>query len=67
MEDDKNTIPYIITMYGTLNTEATDFQSKKEELLQTNIQYLINKADSKFIEVNETEYEKNEEAKNVCR
>lgn len=67
MEDNKNTIPYIITMYGTLNTEATDFQSKKEELLQTNILYLINKADSKFIEVNETEYEKNEEAKNVCR
>lgn len=67
MDDNKNAIPYIITVYGTLNTEATDFENKKEELLQTNIQYLINKADSKFIEVNETEYEKNEEVKNVCR
>lgn len=30
MEDNKNAIPYIITIYGILNTEATDFENKKE-------------------------------------
>lgn len=55
MEDNKRYIPYIITMYGTLETDKESIEEMKEELQQTNIQYLINKIDSKFVELNEDE------------
>lgn len=55
MKNKQKTIPYIITIYGTLNTDSDEFEKMKEELYDTNIQYLINKADSKFIEVDEEE------------
>ena len=55
VEDNKRYIPYIITMYGTLETDKESIEEMKEELQQTNIQYLINKIDSKFVELNEDE------------
>lgn len=55
VENNKRYIPYIITMYGTLETNKESIEEMKEELEQTNIQYLINKVDSKFVELNEDE------------
>jgi len=52
MKDNKNYIPYVITMYGTLNTESNEYDKQLEELYGTNIQYLISKADEKFVEPN---------------
>jgi len=55
LKKDRNYIPYIITMYGTLDTDKKSIEDMKEELAGTNIQYLITTADSKFVEVNEDE------------
>ncbi len=63
MEENKNYIPYIITMYGMLETNKENIEDIKEELEGTNIQYLINKADSKYIELDEVELCKNKNIK----
>ncbi len=55
VEYNKRYISYIITMYGTLETNKESIEEMKKELEQTNIQYLINKVDSKFVELNEDE------------
>lgn len=58
---DNNYIPYIVTIYGTLKTDSEDIEKMKKELAETNIQFLISTADSKFVEVNEDEILKNRE------
>lgn len=58
MENNKFYIPYIITLHGVLETDKTSVEEMKEELAETNVQYLINKADSKFVELDEDEVKK---------
>ncbi len=48
-------------MYGTLDTNKKSIEDMKEELVGTNIQYLITTADSKFVEVNEDEIKRQQE------
>lgn len=55
LKKDKKYIPYIITIYGTLDTEKEGIEEMRKELGETNIQYLINIANSKYIEINEDE------------
>lgn len=59
MESNKSYIPYIITLYGVLETDKLSIEEMKGELAETNIQYLITKADSKFVEMNEDELKNN--------
>ena len=48
MEENKVVVPYIVTIYGTIDMERKGLDEIKDELSKTNFQYLINKADSKF-------------------
>lgn len=69
MKQNKKVIPYIITIYGTLETETDNIEKMKEELNQTNIQFLISNSDSKFVEVNEDELNRmieNKQEDKVC-
>lgn len=50
MENNKNFLPYIITIFGTLNTESNDLDKMQEELRQTNFNYLISHADRICVE-----------------
>ena len=56
MKKEKNTIPYIITIYGTVNMAKKDIEDIRQELNETDIQYLIKKADSKYVELDEDEF-----------
>lgn len=58
MEENKNILPYIITIYGSLKTESNDIDKMQEELMQTNKQFLISNANEIFIEVDRDEYNK---------
>lgn len=58
MEDNKNILPYMITILGTIETESDEFEKMEEELLQTNKQYLISHADAIFIEADKEEFER---------
>ncbi len=56
MKDKINCIPYIVTFYGTVYTDKNTLTSMQEQLQNTDIRSLVDKADSKFIEVNEAEF-----------
>lgn len=58
MEDNKNILPYMITILGTIETESDEFEKMEEELHQTNKQYLISHADAIFIEADKEEFER---------
>lgn len=58
MEKNKNVLPYMITILGTIETESDEFEKMEEELLQTNKQYLISHADAIFIEADKEEFER---------
>lgn len=50
MEENKNFLPYIITIFGTLKTESNEFDKMQEELRQTDFNYLISHADKICVE-----------------
>lgn len=58
MEKNKNVLPYMITILGTIETESDEFEKMEEELHQTNKQYLISHADAIFIEADKEEFER---------
>lgn len=58
MEENKNYLPYIITVYGVLETKADDFYEMQEELRMVGPQSLISKADAVFVEADVEEYKK---------
>lgn len=58
MEENKNILPYIITVYGVLKTKSDDFNEMQEELRKVGPQSLISKADAVFVEADVEEYKR---------
>lgn len=53
MKSKKILVPYIITIYGNIESKEKTLENIKDDVLKSNINFLISKADSKYVEIDE--------------
>ena len=53
MNINKILVPYTVTIHGNIETDNTKLEEIKDDILSSNMNFLISKADSYFIEIDE--------------